>query len=73
MADAIEADVAVAVERGAEGLIYLDHNGTTPVAPEVLEAMLPSSLAISAIQVLRPIWVGRRVPQSKKPVLTWRR
>ena len=41
MADAIEADVAVAVERGAEGLIYLDHNGTTPVAPEVLEAMLP--------------------------------
>ena len=23
------------------GLIYLDYNATTPVAPEVLEAMLP--------------------------------
>jgi cysteine desulfurase len=23
------------------GVIYLDHNATTPVAPEVLDAMLP--------------------------------
>ncbi|MCG6940505.1 MAG: aminotransferase class V-fold PLP-dependent enzyme [Thiohalocapsa sp.] len=25
----------------APTLVYLDHNGTTPVAPDVLDAMLP--------------------------------
>jgi hypothetical protein len=38
---AIPAPCRVAWIRHTPDVIYLDHNATTPIAPEVLEAMMP--------------------------------
>ncbi len=62
------------------GIIYLDHNATTPLLPSVIDAMLPylttdfgnrdwfgcSPLAHSSV----PIWAARRgnnLPRTKAP------
>ena len=48
-----------------KGVIYLDHNATTPVLPEVLEAMMPYLTTewgnpSSGVQVRRENQVGDR-------------